>query len=54
MPTTVRASGDDLPELEAVVEDGSITPLVDRPCRLDETPPAMRYPMAAIRAATWS
>ncbi|HEX4931145.1 MAG TPA: zinc-binding dehydrogenase [Gaiellaceae bacterium] len=40
-------------ELAALVQDGSVTPLVDRPHPLAETPAAMRYLMAR-HPARWS
>lgn len=36
----------DLLELAALVEDGSVTPVVDRTYPLEETPAAMTYPRA--------
>jgi len=36
----------DLLELSALVEDGKVTPVVDRTYRLDETPAALKYLMA--------
>jgi NADPH:quinone reductase-like Zn-dependent oxidoreductase len=44
----------DLLELAALVEDGSVTPVVARTYPLTETPAAISYLMARLRAARWS